>query len=363
MRIAVLLITGVLTIGTPVASAQDVHRPTAIGREEELWQQIVAKGQPIVDIYPFDTWFQRALQRRRELLEQIRLYLTLYPGGAHRDEILRAELRTRFDLAVLGAADFSGVCTRATELINRLSGTDIEADAAFWLLTCRQQAASAERAAEAPLLGVDDALLEAHREFFRRYPRSRHTPTVACMLFAAAEQAPDPTAMREILRQMRQEFPNHADTLFLAGRYRRWAERSEPVWPTLRVLAGGLLDPAPFAGHPVVFVVWAGFDAASRDLVTILERYRGVHEDIQMIGIAIDATAAEVRAAADELGVPWPQAHDGLGWGGEFVRFWGIEQIPCVMVLDASGCLAGFADADTWQPLLEQVLVEGPPTR
>ena len=81
-----------------------------------------------------------------------------------------------------------------------------------------------------------------------------------------------------------------------------------------------------------------------------------------------DAYAADVgrpvfvrhEALARELGLDWPQCNDELGWGGEFVRNWGVTHVPFVFILDRAGRLVGTATEADWAELARPALEPSP---
>jgi len=109
----------------------------------------------------------------------VQLYLTLYPGGAYRDEAVHIELQTLFELATLEDGDFEPLCRRVQELLAAPPSPDAEQEAAFWEVTCRRVARVRGRDADtqpttaasqpaAPLAVADTEMLAAYAAYLRR---------------------------------------------------------------------------------------------------------------------------------------------------------------------------------------------------
>lgn len=330
-------------------------------RELQLWEQIeVLKPQPLAT-QPYEGWFTAARARCELLERRAHLYLTLYPGGAHRDEAVQLELTCLFELGALHGGTIDRLCERVAELLRAPPSAVAAAEAAYWVILCqRARSAGASSQPTSAETEVPDAdLLAAYREYVQQYPGSRYAPRLAELLFTNAQRRGDIAAMRPSLEQLRAHFPRAAATAALEARWRRVLAVGEPFWPALKSMDGHMLDRRDYAGHPVLIVVWAGFDAGACTEVRKIEQFRGEHPDVRVIGINLDDSRDEAAAANRRLGLDWPQCNDELGWGGEFVRTWGVERISQAFVLDREGRLLGVAEGAQWAGLVQRALEEG----
>ncbi|MEW6199213.1 MAG: TlpA disulfide reductase family protein [Planctomycetota bacterium] len=333
--------------------------------EQTLWDRVVEAQRPVPVTQPFKDWFDSARQQRRLLLSRVRLYLTLYPGGVHRDEAIRWELRTLFELetlqgtgsgergtGVLGArrgGELGPLVERVTELRRAPPSAAALQEAAYWAILCERAGGGEAAAVESAATGLGPALRQAYLAYIRAYPRSTRVPWLAALVFDDAARGGDRPLMAELVALLTSTFPEHPVTGSVRGKWQRTRAVGEPFEPLLPGLDGKLLDWSAYRGRPVMLVVWAAFDDASRRAVQRIGHVRAGHPQLAVIGVSLDETAEATRTAARELELDWPQCNDGRGWGGEFVRQWGIDRLPLVFVIDAAGRLVASDAGDGWE--------------
>lgn len=338
-------------------------------REERLWQRVVGLMQATPATQPFGQWFVAADHQRQRLCDVLRLYLTLYPGGAHRDDAIRLELVNLFELGTLRGGQLDPLRERVNALLAAPPSEFAECEAAYWQIICDRAASPraasrpTSRPADEPFGPVDDNQRTAYEAYLAKYPRSHYAPRLAALLFEDALQRGDRGAMQAAVAHLEEYFPAHAGTAEVRGAWQRESGVGQPLRARLRLLTGKDVDTADYAGRPLLIVVWAGYDEVARQRVAEIERHRRVHPDVQVLGVSLDEGAEATRAAADTLAIDWPQSNDGLGWGGEFVRAWGVRRIPWVFVLDRAGRLLGSTDGDGWKKWADQALADGPASR
>ncbi len=362
----------------PASATQSAQEVLATAREQEFWESILALTRSTPATQPYESWFAAARAQRRALLARVQLFLTLYPGGVHRDEAIRIELNTLFELGTLGTGgtaptssdggdDLAALRERVQAYLRNPPSQAALEEAAYWDILCRRSVATTEptrtpagsnelgeqpasEASSAPVVGAGD-LLAAYRDYVARFPRSRYVPRLASLIFDDAVARGDQDALRSIVAALRASFPDHATTAALAGHWQRVQAVGRPFWLTFRTAENREVDTRTYQGDPVLIVVWAGFHAAARRCVQDVARFQRAYPDLRVVGVSLDDTAEQATAAARELAVSWPQLYDGLGWGGEFVRTWGIRRIPLVLAIDRDGRLLGSAGEEGWEAL------------
>jgi hypothetical protein len=302
-------------------------------REQQLWGQITALTQADPTTRPLAAWFDAVRQQRRELLERVRLYLALYPGGAHRDQAIRLELSSLFELGTLAGGAMDPLHQRIGEILHSPPSEAAAQEAAYWAIVCRHRSRHSDaaagpahdwagsdmstRPATIPTMawrrgaslwhprttpwGWATGGRRAVGSYIASYPRSPHVPRLASLLFEEAATRDDQAAMMDILDHLREHFPNHLATHCLEAEWRRRSAVGKPFWPRLKLAdlaydptashvedklslqsrapqgADALLDQQPYLGRPVLIVVWAGFDQSARRCAQAVEELRRGH--------------------------------------------------------------------------------------
>jgi thiol-disulfide isomerase/thioredoxin len=97
-------------------------------------------------------------------------------------------------------------------------------------------------------------------------------------------------------------------------------------------------------GKIVVIDFWATWcGPCVAELPKMKELYAKYKEQgIEFIGVSLDQPNGGLEKLKDfvaENAIDWPQYFMGKGWDSEFSQSWGINSIPCVFIVDASGNL------------------------
>jgi hypothetical protein len=338
--------------------------PMPLSSDEILWQQITVLQEKPPATQPFAPWFSVAERRLSALRGQVHLYLTLYPGGPHRDDAIRIELATLFELGTLRGGDLAALQARVTELLRAPPSPAAEQEAAYWDILCQRGPARpgtpTSQATTAPVDPLPASLLPAYRQYLSRYPRSPHVLRLARVLFDDAVRRHDREAMRAVVERVGTNFPNDAITEALLGTWNRLENVGRPFALSFRMPDGVACDTRSYLGHEVLVVVWASHDAAARDCVAQIEAYRAAHPELRVVGVNLDEDRTATQAAVGALGIDWPQLNDRRGWGTEFVRTWNVTRMPFVFVIDPAGVLLGAAAGCDWQALLPPSPTPGP---
>lgn len=338
------------------AHAAPSSRP--VSRDETLWREIEAlqhglRSGPSAVVDP-----DAALRSRRGLLQKTRAYLAAYPGGPRRSAAVQLELETLFEIGTLSGGKYGALRTQVEEYLRHPLGEEALHEAAYWAILCRRLTRHAGQSppASAPAVGADEDLLAEYRAYLQHYPRSRHVPRMAAKLFDAAEVRNDRDEQRQLVRQLEGAFTEHAVTKLLTARLRRSAAAGLPFSLRFDLADGTRVDTGQWKGDPVLIVVWAGFSEPARACVAAIDDYREHHRELRVVGVNLDGSRQQMRAACQELGLAWPQFNDGLGWANRFAREWGVREVPYVFAVDRAGCLAGSSGAAGWRDLAARVL-------
>ena len=374
--LALNLTAGLLFLKTPSAEAQTPAPPAAtqptkhatatapapapLPRDEKLWRDTLAVEKTLLDADPFCSDNSAALDRRRLLLRKTQLYLRLYPGGPHRDEAIRLELKALFEIGVLSNGQFDPLREAVEEYLRTRPSDDAVAEAAWWKIQCnwhkRENAAS--QPASGPVSRANAELQAEYRRYLDAYPHSRHAPRLTAELFMAAEERGDAAEQRRLVARLEQEFPQHLVTKTLAAQIRRNDALGKPFRLAFQTGNGVEIDTCAWNGAPVLIVFWGGFSDTSREAVRAIEAFRAAHPDLHVAGVNLDETDERMRTACRDLEIDWPQYHDGLGWSGAYVRDWGVRFIPRIFAIDRAGRLAAICGETDWPNAADKLLAE-----
>jgi hypothetical protein len=352
-RLGAVVILGALSMVVVAQSRPAVPESQPVSRDEALWQEILAANRALSATEPYSQNVEAALRPRRILLERARVYLSAYPGGRRRDEVVRLELKALFEIGTLSGGRYQPLQRQVEEYLRHPPSPAALYEAAYWKIRCERLAriAASSQPSSAPVTRDDPALHEAYRSYIQQYPSSRYVPRMATELFDAAVAAGDLAEQRRLVDLLGQHFKGHAVTELLAAQLRRHEAVGKPFGLTFQTADGTEIDTAGWKGRPVLIVVWAGFSERSRACVRAIEAFRSQQPDLQVVGVNLDDGERKMTAACDELGLTWPQYNDGMGWANRFARQWGVREVPCAFVVDRRGRLVGSSGAAGWREL------------
>jgi peroxiredoxin len=111
---------------------------------------------------------------------------------------------------------------------------------------------------------------------------------------------------------------------------------------TAKALDGGDVALAAMHGKAVLLAFWSVLDPHSAVLAAALADLRQQHgDDLRIVGVSVDADAAEVVRLSRKLGVGFPLVCDGRGWQADLALRYHVESVPTLVVIDRKGAIAG----------------------
>ncbi len=326
--------------------------------EQSAWAEIQRLGSAPAS-QPADA-DQRYAERRRQIalwIEQAQAYLSHYPGGQHRSEVVRVLLNAQFELACLSGGQLAALEEVCRRFLAEARSPAEESEAAYWLMLVERQRRlqAASRPATQPGSARDADLLASYREYIDKYPNSRHAPMLTDLLFTAAADRGDHDELVRLVAQARRAFPQSIAAERLEARLRRIDAIGTPFeWQT-RGLNDQPRSAQQWSGRPAVLVVWASFDPASRRCLEAAAALRKSVPGLVVVAIALDTDPAQAARAAEQA-QPDGLACDGLSWAGEFARRWAIDSLPALFVIGTDGRLTRIAGPQDWQQALDALL-------
>lgn len=120
-------------------------------------------------------------------------------------------------------------------------------------------------------------------------------------------------------------------------------------------LNGQPQSPERYRGQVLLIDLWATWDEKTRtDLPTLkalYDQYSG--KGLAILGIGVDRHKPAFRKFVKECALPWPQVHDGKGWGGPLHRSFGSPKPPRTFLIDRQGTIRSI---DLHGPALEKAV-------
>ncbi|MCB9663712.1 MAG: redoxin family protein [Alphaproteobacteria bacterium] len=113
-------------------------------------------------------------------------------------------------------------------------------------------------------------------------------------------------------------------------------------------LQGHTLQLSELRGRPVVLSFWATWCGVCRAEMPSKEAFARAHDDVAVVGVAVDSRAAVQRYVGAE-GLPFPNVIASR----EVVEAYGVEMFPTTVVLDAEGRVVWTHSGAMLRPMLE----------
>ena len=83
---------------------------------------------------------------------------------------------------------------------------------------------------------------------------------------------------------------------------------------------------------------WCGFcEPEIPYLKKVYEEYH--HKGLEVVGVSLDESEAELREYIKEHDMLWPQIFDGKGWETELARYFSINSVPSQWLIDRDGTI------------------------
>jgi hypothetical protein len=238
---------GAATIALVLLAAARAAQSEPRSSDQALWQGIAARAATLQQ-ESRSTREESGPLVREALLREVRLYVSLYPGGSARDDAITLELRLLAELGSL-RGDFGPLCQRVDELLASPPSDVVAAEADWRRLACAQLRRDASTTQPA-MFGA--AWREQRWQFLRSHPGSRHALRIAEELAEQAvrrrdaeesdavqrwlaEHAPDAPAARRVRLRCALERTIGFEFLAVVDP----AAATQPVVPTVVVISAG----------------------------------------------------------------------------------------------------------------------------
>lgn len=102
-----------------------------------------------------------------------------------------------------------------------------------------------------------------------------------------------------------------------------------------------LLSDEVFANRYTLVLFWAGWQAGEMEQLSVLAKAYGKYRSkgLQIVGVSLDSSVGECKAAAGELGLDWVQLCNPAGGSAEVAAAYGITELPTAVLVNNRGTI------------------------
>ncbi len=306
--------------------------------DEMLWNAI----EKIVDPADsssntsFDQRIQAAIRNKEMLIEKIQSYQHLYPGGTHFHSSVERELETLFELCTM-LGDFARLESRLGQIDSQAADENTRAVAAWWRIHLFERSKPGVIPHMTGLFERDRRLVQAMAAFARHYPKSPLAIRATTLAAEDCIRRQEFDAANEWTRQLNEAAPESLAAIHLTGILRRADSVGKQLTGNLASIDGGPIDVASLRGSRVAMAFWNSAEDDSRQFAIEVQKLFGNRSDVRIVGVDLNPSLDDTRRLATSLELSWIQTNDRRGRGGKFIRHWGIEETPSLILLDGSG--------------------------
>lgn len=175
--------------------------------------------------------------------------------------------------------------------------------------------------------------------FVDRFPKAEDSAEALLQLAIAREFSGEIAKADTYYQRLASDFAGTIPGKRAAGAVRRLAMKGKTLEFGGKGLAGGRVATADYRGKVLLVDFWSTWcKPCAEDLPKLKELYeRFGPAGFQIVGVAADQTAEEVRVHVRANAMPWPQIFEPGGLDGRPSLELGIVSLPTMVLLDESG--------------------------
>jgi thiol-disulfide isomerase/thioredoxin len=196
-------------------------------------------------------------------------------------------------------------------------------------------------------------------EFLRANPKNELAPQLLAM---TAMREKDKEKQLAIYRRIIADFPHSQSAKSAEGQIRQVEGIGKPFDLAFTdAVTDKPVSMKELQGKVVVIDFWATWcGPCVAEMPRMKELYSKFHDQgVEFIGISLDQPGSgldKLKKFVEENEIPWPQYYQGQGWQSDFSGSWGINAIPALFVVDASGNLVSTEARGKLEELLPELI-------
>jgi len=361
-------------------TTQAVKQKQADTEQEALWSRIkeaeaelvdyIRKNQPLpparnagetkINEYlkAYEEFQKGQLKYAAGLLELAEQYYTKFPDGPYAKENMKRLIN---GLRIVPFLNDYVMRPQDKKLYQRLlQDKDLTAEQANDLLTInymitvnlREKLKSGKEQAKKDYSDMLDQMEKQIKDLEVRF-RGNQLIAGTCIAFAEEISDTDKDRAVRILDAIKKD-ADEKTREFIEAMSRRWnIVGSRPVIK-FKTVDGKEVDLEKLRGKVVLIDFWATWCPPCRaELPNVLKVYEKYHnKGFEIIGISFDRDIETLKQFVQENGITWPQYSDGKFWDNDIGRYYGINAIPTMWLVDKDGRVV---DAEAGSNLPEKI--------
>ncbi len=334
---AALAAAGLLAAVPAAATAQNAPAAEAPAATSPRSAEEILKDYDAVKVPTFDASKQQdqayildyARTHREATEAKAKLAQELYQ--AHPENARVPEVLPEYWTSLVMGGDIEAARKQIATVLAETKSEKLRVEAAFWKL---RLALSTNR--------DFDAAQQAADEFLKIAPKDERGPQV---LYMVASLTDDPEKKAAIEDRILKDYPDSMFGSMIAGERRRREQIGKPFELEFTdAVSGSTISMKDLKGKVVVIDFWATWcGPCVAELPHMKELYAQYKDQgVEFIGVSLDQPESEgglmsLKEFVKKNDIPWPQYYQGDGWNSKFSSGWGINSIPALFVVDASG--------------------------
>ena len=185
---------------------------------------------------------------------------------------------------------------------------------------------------------IQEGWLKSLEEFASQHAKSQEAAEALRQIALNKELSQDEDGAVAIYTRIAKDFPDSEHATRASGAKRRLELRGKPLELKGRTADGKPFDIASLKGKAVLVHYWTtDCEVCLQEVEKLKAVQSKFGKQLAIVGVSLDSDAQKVAATANREGMKWPHVVDSAGRRGALSTNYGIETLPVMFLVDASG--------------------------